>query len=446
MKTIGLKRLENLDINKMPSKSAIKIRKFLYPFTKLLVRCNTKLISGKQIVVDNKPELEKGEEYIFAATHHFTEDIEAIIGTLDRNSWALLGTKDQIENNFKMYGAWLNGMIYVDRNDDVSRDAALHRMEAVLNRGGSVLLYPEGGWNNTENKLCMDPFPGVFRMATDCNKKVIPVASIYSEIDDKIHVQYGEPIDLSLYKINSNDSKVMKTIKKATAQTVVRDAMASLMYDLIEKYTTPLEREKLSGDIHVQHTENRVREYMKTPWSNEEALKSEFTEYRQKFYVNPEETNELIKMQQDYERMISLKLKRFVKDYYLSLVDALQMFDKMKFAKDPVEVCDLLMKLDETMCDCETAAKVDELEVGDTETFLRDYKPKSITYHDQVWDFVDRVNLDQNNASAIGRTVVELQKEKEEKEKTSLEHFVDNNFNIINLERKNAKKKLKIKR
>ena len=120
MKTIGLKKLENVSVDSFVKHSQIKLRKGIYPFTKVVINLATKLISNRSIVVDRRPELDD-DNYIFASTHYYTEDIEALLGSLDRNAWALMGTTDQIENNPKMYGAWLNGMIYVDRNDNNSR-------------------------------------------------------------------------------------------------------------------------------------------------------------------------------------------------------------------------------------------------------------------------------------------------------------------------------------
>ena len=121
MKTIGLKRLENVNVDKFTNEHKMRIRRILFPLTRFIIRTDTKLNSAKDVVVDERPQLNKDEQYIFASTHYYTEDIEAAIGTLDRNAWVLMGTKDQIENNYKMYGAWLNGMIYVDRKNDKSR-------------------------------------------------------------------------------------------------------------------------------------------------------------------------------------------------------------------------------------------------------------------------------------------------------------------------------------
>ena len=51
-------------------------------------------------------KLEKDTPYIFASSHGFVEDIQALIATLDRNAYILTGAIDQLENhpNFMDYG------------------------------------------------------------------------------------------------------------------------------------------------------------------------------------------------------------------------------------------------------------------------------------------------------------------------------------------------------
>lgn len=65
---------------------------------------------------------------------------------------------DQLEHNPQVYAAWLNGLIYVNRREEISRKDSVKKMERILNSGSSVFLFPEGGWNNTENLLVLPLF------------------------------------------------------------------------------------------------------------------------------------------------------------------------------------------------------------------------------------------------------------------------------------------------
>ena len=110
-----------------------------------------------------------GSLYIFASTHFFDEDIIANLAVIDRNAWVLIGTTDQLEHNPQMYAAWLNGLVYVNRLDADSRKESVKKMLRILNAGSSVLIFPEGGWNNSENLLVNPLFSGPWLLAKSDN-------------------------------------------------------------------------------------------------------------------------------------------------------------------------------------------------------------------------------------------------------------------------------------
>lgn len=147
---IGLQKLKTADISTFTTKKGLKIRKAINPFVRKIVKFATK----NKIILERYPALEKDVPYIFVSTHTFTEDIIATVQKLDRNAYILIGTTDQLEHNPQMYAAWINGMIYVDRYDKDNRHQAIDKMEYVLKSGTSVLIFAEGGYNNTENLLC----------------------------------------------------------------------------------------------------------------------------------------------------------------------------------------------------------------------------------------------------------------------------------------------------
>ena len=440
MKTIGLKNLENVNVKKFSIKSKLKLRRFLFPFTRLIIRCNTKLTSGKKVVVDQKPVLDKKEQYIFASTHHFTEDIEAAVGSLDRNAWILIGTTDQIENNFKMYGAWLNGMIYVDRKDKKSRNDSVEKMKHILNNGSSILIFPEGGWNNKENDIVLNPFAGPFYLATECSKKVVPVASYPCEKDGKIHVKYGNPIDLSLYKPKETDTDFLKKIKKHTAATILKDNMATLMYELISEYSTPIKRSELKGDIHLQHCDNRIREYMRNTWSGKEEIADEFTEYKPKIKVNPEEVDPRIENTNKYEKVLDEELNTLLINNIINETEKDKLFTKLKVVKDPYSAFKYLGFLNNDVYKEKILNILYNLESSDVETFFQDYNPKHIVYEEDVWNFLDKVDVNSRNASVLSGSLVEREKRKIEESKYNLKNYLYENYDSIKEEQKNKKK------
>lgn len=60
---------------------------------------------------------------------------------------------------------WLNGVIFFDTEDKQDRYIAKERSISLLKSGGSLLIYPEGAWNITENEIVMPLYAGTAEMA-----------------------------------------------------------------------------------------------------------------------------------------------------------------------------------------------------------------------------------------------------------------------------------------
>ena len=140
MKNIRITGVIEWGINNFKAPFVLRLRQLINPVFRRLLRFGTK----RKFIVEQYPQLEKGQPYIFCATHSFDDDIISILSTIDRNAYILIGTTDQIEHNPKMYAGWLNGMIYVDRLDPQSRKDSVSKMVKVLKGGTSVLVFPEG--------------------------------------------------------------------------------------------------------------------------------------------------------------------------------------------------------------------------------------------------------------------------------------------------------------
>ena len=271
MKNKGLKNVKISNVDNFTTDTGMKLRRVIgKPLRKVL-----KMAAGKKVVIDRYPKLEKDEQYIFTSTHYFNEDIIAGMAAIDRSAYALIGTTDQVDNNPLMYAAWLYGLIYVDRNDPESRKQSVLKMEKVLNNGSSVIMFPEGGWNNTENLLCQRLFAGPYVLSQLTGKKVVALSTFSDPESDTIHVMASDPID-------------MTNMEKEEALELLRDTMATMMYEEIEKYSTPYERSKYYEDIHMQHMESRRKEYLKEKWTRD-VWDEELTVYKPKHITTAEE-------------------------------------------------------------------------------------------------------------------------------------------------------------
>lgn len=241
-------------------KGIVRRRKIAKVLKKVL-----KIATPEKIIVDRYPELNPDEPYIFVSTHGFSNDIIACLATIDRSAYLLMGSTNQVEYNRLMYAAWLNGFIYVNRTDDKSRKEAIPKMERILKNGSSILVFPEGGHNNTENNLVNKLFTSPYILASRTGCKVVPIAPFYEFGSDKIYMNVGDPINLASYS------------DKKEALLDLRDIFATMVYENIEKHSTPYVRPE-GRDIHMDFMEERRKEYLKNPWTRD-VWEEELTRY-----------------------------------------------------------------------------------------------------------------------------------------------------------------------
>lgn len=260
-KNYKLVDLLNADVNSFTTDKGIKRRKKIAKILKKVL----KIAISEKIIIDRYPELEPDEPYIFVSTHGFSNDIIACLASIDRSAYLLMGSTNQVEYNRLMYAAWLNGFIYVNRTDQKSRKEAIPKMERILNNGSSVLIFPEGGHNNTENNLVNKLFSSPYILATRTGCKVVPIAPFYEFGSDKIFMNFGDPIDLARYE------------HKKDALLDLRDIFATMVYENIEKHSTPYIRPN-NRDIHLDFMEQRRQEYLKNPWTRD-VWEEELTRY-----------------------------------------------------------------------------------------------------------------------------------------------------------------------
>lgn len=233
---------------------------------KLKVQDVLRLINEAGIKIMNYPNLNKDEPYIFASLHNFVDDSMANLAVIDHNAYLLFGTSDQLEVNKDMYAAWVNGFIYVDRKDSQNRKDAILKMKRLLENGNSVLIFPEGGLNNTENLFCQKLFSSPYYLSKLTNAKVVPIAPLYEYGSNKIYMNVGDPVDLSIFD------------NKQEANLYLRDVLSTLLYDNLLENSEILERKSLGNDHRLDFMKKRKAEYLKTAWTKD-VWDEELTRY-----------------------------------------------------------------------------------------------------------------------------------------------------------------------
>lgn len=207
--------LLNNDPAKVISDRGVKLRRIISP----LIRGAMPLKTKTKLKILHRAPL-PDEPVIFACTHGFREDVEDSLITAGRHAYILVGSLEQFFNSrVDNLAGWLNGVILVDREDKESRAASKEKMKAALEKGVSVLMYPEGTWNVSPNKLMAGLFPGVYDVAKETGVKVVPIVTHRN--DGYVYSLRGRAVDITKYERNDGLRRL-------------RDKMATMKWSLYE--------------------------------------------------------------------------------------------------------------------------------------------------------------------------------------------------------------------
>ena len=312
----GLGCYIDANVDNFTSDRGIKIRRCINsPWRKIL-----KLCTKRKIIIEEYPQLEKNTQYIFVANHSFDEDAISILSSIDRNVYVLQGTTDQMLHNPIFLALWANGMIYVNRQDDVSRKDAIKKMKRILLAGNSVALFAEGGYNNTENQLIQPLFASPYILCKELGVKVIPIITFNDIGSNIIFVRAGQPMDLAQYD-------------KYTAMDILRDEMSTLVYEIMEDHVEPVKRSSLSDNPRRDWLEVRRQVYECQTWYSD-VWEEEVTYYPGHGVTTPKKAREFVdkvNVNKNNAYIFSDMLVRWEEDKKYDLVRYLQ--ENMKYAK-----------------------------------------------------------------------------------------------------------------
>ena len=259
-------KIKYANVDNFTSDFGLKLRKKSYKIMSVSIEWIFKKLYKKNVIVDRNVKLDKDKVYIFAAAHNYAYESSAIAASIDRNCYLLFGGEDILYNDPRALIGWICGLIFVDRFDKKSREDSVIKMKRVLDAGNSILIFPEGKLNDSENKLCLKLFAGVYNLSVDNNVEVVPISVFNDSLSDDFHISYGEPIKLYEYGREEGLQKL-------------RDSIATMTYEQIEKFSSPFSRESIN-DIHFNFMKERMNEYAKINWAKDKKWEQEFFEHK----------------------------------------------------------------------------------------------------------------------------------------------------------------------
>lgn len=219
---------------------SIRLREWCYPIFRIFLAVDRKF-RKQTITVINLPPKEK-KQVIFACTHIGENDLENIYEKLGRGCWWFVGDPGFMYRDISGLLLYLNGVIFLDTGDTDDRTIAYMRSVDLLKAGGSLMIFPEGARNGSENLLVMPLFSGATKMAVETGTPIIPIA--IEQYDKRFVINFGS----ELYTEDFQSSAEMR-------QTL-RDSMATLKWEIWEQ-----EGIQLRADIPEDYSEQFIQQF-----------------------------------------------------------------------------------------------------------------------------------------------------------------------------------------
>ena len=174
-------------------------------------------------IYEQKPR--KGASYIFVANHISYMDVPVIVKTF-RQPVRPLG-KAQLAKVPVFGFIYKNAIVTVDRSDASHRAQSVRLLKSIINKGISVLVFPEGTFNET-NKPLKHFYDGAFRVAIETGTPVKPV--ILLDTYDRLHYR-------SIFSLTPGKSRAIFLEEVPTVDLTLNDVkyLNEKIYALMEQ-------------------------------------------------------------------------------------------------------------------------------------------------------------------------------------------------------------------
>lgn len=192
------------------------IRTLAYPIVMQLSRLR---IRYKLIVKCPLLDSPRGP-YIYAFNHSNSADIPMACRAIGHHCKVLIGKQPLYLSDRLFF--WLNGAIWVDRKNKHDMHRVKEELVNHLRKMESVIWFPEGTWNLTDNLLMLPMKWGIIDVAQKSEAKIVPIVLEYDKRSNMCIALSGETIDPDGCTLSEGI-------------TLLRDSMAALRWALWEE-------------------------------------------------------------------------------------------------------------------------------------------------------------------------------------------------------------------
>lgn len=246
----------------------IRAREAFYPaFRKFLTL--DRIFRKQTVTIIGNYKKQKGQ-VIFACTHISQNDLENIYKTLGRGCWWFVGDPCVLYKDISGLLLYLNGSILMETGDKDDRRIAYLRAVEVLRGGGSLMIYPEGARNTSENVPVWELFRGTAKMAMATNVKIVPIA--IEQFEKRFVINFGKELFPKDFADNTSLTQRL------------REALATLKWEIWEREGL-FARNSLPDDYREQYMQTFAHRL--APWDTLGSV--ERTRYHTKAEIEQKE-------------------------------------------------------------------------------------------------------------------------------------------------------------
>lgn len=249
----------------------IALHSFFHDMLLPIIILLRKIAKQKFVIIGDKRS-DRKNKIIYAITHIGGNDVEITFEAVKSPAWLFLGDPRKLYCNLDGLMLFLNGAICIETRDKEDRQIAKAHAIELLKKGGNLIIYPEGAWNLSENLLLQPLYSGTLEMAKESGAEVVPVA--IEKYEDTYYANIGANMDVSQMDLSN----------KADATNVLRDAMATLKWEIYENVEM-VSRESIPPNYSTTFV-NHIMNIKKISYTIKDINEGV---YRPKGVVTPEE-------------------------------------------------------------------------------------------------------------------------------------------------------------
>ena len=195
------------------SKKGIMIRNKIHQLLLQIVMID-RLLNHETITVLKDERIKTNHPKVFTCTHIGGNDIQRTFEAIKDPAYLFLGDPQELYQNLEGLLLFLNGAIYLETRNKQDRGIAKRRSIELLEKGGNLLIYPEGAWNISPNLPVMKLYKGAVNIAVTTGADLIPIA--IEQVENHFYVSIGKNIITS--EMNNIDTNLLnQTLRDALA-------------------------------------------------------------------------------------------------------------------------------------------------------------------------------------------------------------------------------------